>query len=82
MAKPNGSLDEAFRDLVRAQAALTRAQSELLSRQGETDRLMAQAERQRIAFELEVRQSFAHVMQRIDELETRLVGKLGFGKTP
>lgn len=82
MAKPNGSIDEAFRDLGKAQAALTRTQSQLPARQGDADRQAIQFERQRMAFEQEMRQAFAHVMQRLDELETRLVGKLGFGKNP
>ncbi len=80
MAKPNGSLDEAFRDLVRAQAALTRAQADLLAGQTETDRELIRAKRQRTAFEQEVRQAFAQVMKRMDDLEERLLGKIGFRK--
>ncbi len=73
MSKPNGLIQEALLDMIRAQAAMLRVNAEVQASQQDIQRRLT-------AVEQRLDQTIAFMTQRFDELEELVRGKLGFGK--
>lgn len=80
MSRPNGVIQHALLDMLKAQAAMLKVHAEAQATQEEADRAVTDLKRRMTAMEQRLEQTIAYMSQQFDELKELVRGGPGFGK--